>query len=252
MRLSMLALALVSPLRQGAQQPSAAQGTIAGQVVSQVTHAPIPAAVAALSATSPAPDSGAPLHLTAVADATGRFAFRELIPGTYRLEIRAVGYTQGAWRLRVAAGRQLDHLFDLEPLTVRLPPVVVEGQRERRAGRLADFERRRTGKMGYFITRQDIDRLNASNLADVLATVRGITLDCSAGVCIARMARAQPGCEPQYFIDGVEASPYFARNTPPQDILGLEVYRGPSELPAEFTGSNSGCGVIVIWTRSSP
>jgi hypothetical protein len=252
MRLSMLALALVSPLRQGAQQPSAAQGTIAGQVVSQVTHAPIPAAVAALSATSPAPDSGAPLHLTAVADATGRFAFRELIPGTYRLEIRAVGYTQGAWRLRVAAGRQLDHLFDLEPLTVRLPPVVVEGQRERRAGRLADFERRRTGKMGYFITRQDIDRLNASNLADVLGTVRGITLDCSAGVCIARMARAQPGCEPQYFIDGVEASPYFARNTPPQDILGLEVYRGPSELPAEFTGSNSGCGVIVIWTRSSP
>jgi len=259
MQLTMLAVALLSPLRVGTQQASAGQGTIGGQVVSQVTHAPIPAAVVALTATAPppaaaaaAPDSSAPLHLSAIADSSGRFAFRELMPGTYRLEIRAVGYAEGAWRLRVAPGRQLDHAFDLEPLTVPLRPVVVEGERGRPAGRLVDFERRRSGKMGYFITTQDIDRLNASNLADVLGTVRGVALDCSAGVCIARMARAQPGCEPQYFIDGVEASPYFARNTPPHDVVGLEVYRGPSELPAEFTGSNSGCGVIVIWTRSSP
>jgi hypothetical protein len=256
MQLTMLAMALLSPLRLGTQQSSAGQGTIGGQVVSQVSHAPIPAAVVSLTATvsppAPAPDSGAPLHLTAIADSTGRFAFRELAPGTYRLEIRAVGYAEGAWRLRVGPGRQVDHAFDLEPLTVPLPPVVVEGERGRVAGRLADFERRRSGKMGYFITTQDIDRLNASNLADVLGTVRGVKVDCSAGVCIPRMARSQPGCEPQYFIDGVEASPYFARNTPPQDIVGLEVYRGPSELPAEFTGSNSGCGVIVIWTRSSP
>ncbi|HZE93699.1 MAG TPA: Plug domain-containing protein [Gemmatimonadales bacterium] len=137
-------------------------------------------------------------------------------------------------------------------MTVKLPPVVVEGARERPGGRLADFERRRAGKMGYFITRQDIDKLNASYLADVLGTVRGITLECTGGVCIARMTRAQPGCEPQYFIDGVESTPYFARNTPPHDVLGLEVYRGPSEVPAEFTGSNSCCGVIVIWTKSSP
>jgi len=250
MQLTMLAVALLSPLRLATEQASAGEGTIGGQVVSQVTHAPIPAAVVALSTT--APDSSAPFHLTAIADSTGRFAFRELAPGTYRLEIRAVGYAEGAWRLHVAPGRQLDHVFDLEPLTVKLAPVVVEGERGRPAGRLVDFERRRSRKMGYFIATQDIARLNASNLADVLGTVRGVKVDCSAGVCIPRMARSQPGCEPQYFIDGVEASPYFARNTPPHDIVGIEVYRGPSELPAEFTGSNSGCGVIVIWTRSSP
>jgi hypothetical protein len=247
MRLDILAVALLSPLRLGAQQGSVAQGTIGGQVVSQATQAGIPAAVATLTSA----DSGSAVHLTATADSSGRFAFRDLIPGTYRLEIRAVGYTEGAWRLRLASGRQFAHTFDLEPLSVKLPPLVVEGQR-RPAGRLVDFERRRSGKMGYFITTQDIDRLNASDLMDVLGTVRGVALECSAGVCIPRMARSQPGCEPQYFIDGAEASPYFARSTPPHDIVGLEVYRGPSELPAEFTGTNSGCGVIVIWTRSSP
>jgi len=234
----------------GQQLGKPAPGVLGGQVVSQLNQAPIPAAAVALTVTGSAPDSGA--HVVMTADSAGRFAFRDLTPGSYLLEIRAIGYEAGAWRLRLAPGRQIEHVFDLAPMTVKLAPVVVEGTRERPAGRLADFERRRAGKMGYFITRQDIDKLNASNLADVLGTVRGVTLECTGGVCIARMTRAQPGCEPQYFIDGVEATAYFARNTPPHDVLGLEVYRGPSEVPAEFTGSNSGCGVIVIWTKSSP
>lgn len=31
-------------------------------------------------------------------------------------------------------------------------------------------------------------------------------------------------------------------------VAGIEVYRGPSELPAEFGGSVGRCGAIVIWT----
>ncbi|HXG97080.1 MAG TPA: TonB-dependent receptor [Gemmatimonadales bacterium] len=224
------------------------QGSFGGQVISQFTQAPILAAVVELTLAS---DSADATHLSATTDSSGRFLFATLDAGTYRVEIHAIGYEQGAWRLRITPGRPIQHAFDLVPLTVKLAPVVVEGA-QRHVGRLADFERRRTGKVGYFITQQDIENLNASNLADVLATVRGITLDCTAGVCIARMARARPGCDPQYFIDGVESSSYFARNTPPHDVIGIEVYRGPSELPAEFTGSNSGCGVIVIWTKSSP
>ncbi len=224
------------------------QGSLGGQVISQITQAPILAAVVELTLSG---DSGNTTHLSATTDSSGRFLFATLNAGTYRVEIHAIGYEQGAWRLRITPGRPIQHAFDLVPLTVKLPPVVVEGA-QRHADRLADFERRRTGKVGYFLTQQDIEKTNPSTLADVLATVRGVTLDCKGGVCIARMARSQPGCDPQYFIDGVESSPYFARNTPPHDVIGLEVYRGPAELPAEFTGSNSGCGVIVIWTKSSP
>ncbi len=43
----------------------------------------------------------------------------------------------------------------------------------------------------------------------------------------------------------------------PDEILGIEVYRGPSELPVEFNQQTRatdgslfevGCGAIVIWT----
>ena len=49
-----------------------------------------------------------------------------------------------------------------------------------------------------------------------------------------------------------DALAIVARHTPPKDIKGVEIYRGSSETPGEFTGSNSACGVIAIWTKSSP
>ena len=250
MRHVILGLCLFHAATATAQQQPAgsSRGALGGQVISQVTQGAIPSATIELK---PAASSDSSLRRSTTTDSTGQFLLSDLDPGTYLLEIHAIGYEQGAWRLRIAAGRQVLHAFDLTPLTVKLPPVVVEGAR-RPAGRLVDFDRRRNAKVGYFITQQQIENLNPSSLADVLATVRGVTLDCTGGVCLPRMARSQPGCDPQYFIDGVESSAYFARNTPPHDVVGVEVYRGPSELPAEFTGSNSGCGVIVIWTKSSP
>jgi hypothetical protein len=35
----------------------------------------------------------------------------------------------------------------------------------------------------------------------------------------------------------------------PAEVEAVEVYDGPGSLPAEFGGSNAGCGVVVIWTR---
>ena len=87
---------------------------------------------------------------------------------------------------------------------------------------------------------------------DVLATVRGVKQVCVSNECVAKMVRSPPGCYPQYYLDGNESSSYFARLTPPQDVKGVEIYRGSSETPGEFQGSNSGCGVIAIWTKSAP
>jgi hypothetical protein len=33
-------------------------------------------------------------------------------------------------------------------------------------------------------------------------------------------------------------------------LEGVEVYRGPSELPQQFAGGSSSCGAIVMWTRT--
>jgi TonB-dependent receptor-like protein len=106
--------------------------------------------------------------------------------------------------------------------------------------------------MGYFLTQEQIERSGAASLVDVLVTVRGVEQVCLTNDCVAKMVRSPPGCYPQYYLDGNESTSYFARLTPPHDVKGVEIYRGSSETPGEFQGSNSGCGVIAIWTKSSP
>lgn len=35
----------------------------------------------------------------------------------------------------------------------------------------------------------------------------------------------------------------------PEDVHAIEVYRTPSEIPAQFGGAESACGVILVWTQ---
>jgi hypothetical protein len=35
------------------------------------------------------------------------------------------------------------------------------------------------------------------------------------------------------------------------DIAGIEVYRGAVEVPPQYSGAESACGVLVIWRRHS-
>jgi hypothetical protein len=34
----------------------------------------------------------------------------------------------------------------------------------------------------------------------------------------------------------------------PEDVYAIEVYRSPSQVPVEYGGPQSGCGVVLIWT----
>ena len=64
-----------------------------------------------------------------------------------------------------------------------------------------------------------------------------------------------PGCPPLLYLDGTpvgETDDMLDTIVFPHEVAGIEVYRRASELPAEFSGSRSGCGVIVIWTKRGP
>jgi outer membrane cobalamin receptor len=60
-----------------------------------------------------------------------------------------------------------------------------------------------------------------------------------------------PQCFPTWWVDGTRVAS-FHENTPIRDVYGIEIYRGPGEVPGEFAGSDAACGVIVIWTKSRP
>jgi len=240
--LSVAPAAATPGLGQEAAAPHTDSSAIVGELAAQDTHEPIRRAQVSLAGTA----------LATTTDSAGRFAFTDLDAGTFMIEIRAVGYAPGTWRAPLKPHQLLTHHFELERLPIELPEVVVKGKGPLSVRRFADFERRRQSGMGAFLTQERIDRANTASLVDVLATVRGVQQVCIANQCVAKMVRSPAGCYPQYYLDGRESTPYFARLTPPLDVRGIEIYRSSSETPGEFRGSNSGCGVIVIWTKSAP
>src|SRR6266702_6688588 len=229
-------------LEQEAAAPHTDSSAIVGELAAQDTHEPIRRAQVSLAGTA----------LATTTDSAGRFTLTDLDAGIFMIEIRAVGYAPGTWRASLKPHQVLTHHFELERLPIELPEVVVKGKGPLSVRRFADFERRRQSGMGAFLTQERIERANTASLVDVLATVRGVQQVCIANQCVAKMVRSPAGCYPQYYLDGHESSTYFARLTPPQDVKGVEIYRGSSETPGEFQGSNSGCGVIAIWTKSAP
>lgn len=220
--------------------PAIAQpvSAIAGTVVEQGTGAPVAGAQLLLHGDS----------LAILSDTAGSFQRLSVTPGTYLLEIRALGFVMASRVIVLVEGDTLQTVVELK--RAELPGVTVKGKLRPGYRRFNDFERRRKSGRGTFFTRSQIEKENG-DLSSLLRNVRGMREDCSGGHCVVRMARSQIGCVPEYYIDGTLYTT-FGNSTPLLDIQGIEVYLGPSEIPPEFLGANAGCGVIVLWTKSAP
>ncbi len=188
---------------------------------------------------------------TVRSDGNGRFVLGNLPPGTHVLEIAAPGYGIARFQVTLAGSQIYEHEFSLLFSGQSLPELTVEGSKAKKFGRYLDFERRRASKTGAFITRDEIESRGYMNVGAALEKVRGIHVQCDAIECKPYISRAGAFCSPTWIVDGTEVGS-FHENTPIRDIQGMEIYRGASEMPAEFGGSNSQCGVIVIWTKSAP
>jgi len=218
-------------------------GGIKGQVVNQQSRVPVSGARVNLIGT----------RLRTATDSAGRFNQASLGAGTYILEVRAIGYGVTSWVLRLADGELVEYVFELEPLGVNLDPIVVEGRPGYFQRRMQEFEERRRAGRGIFITRDQIDASHAATMVDLLRGVPGVRLNCRSGVCSAQMTRTAHGvCVADWVVDGMPASVSSTPHLPVVGIVAVEIYRSPSEAPAEFLKADSQCGVIAIWTKSGP
>jgi hypothetical protein len=67
------------------------------------------------------------------------------------------------------------------------------------------------------------------------------------------MTRGARGvCAADWVIDGMPATMSATPALPVVGVVAVEIYRSPSEAPAEFLKGDSQCGVIAIWTKSGP
>jgi outer membrane receptor for ferrienterochelin and colicin len=184
--------------------------------------------------------------------------------GAQTIEITMIGYAPSTTPVVIIAGETLNLRLALEPLpletvTVMAGPDVFAG--------MGGFEERKARGSGRYFTREEIVRMQARQVTDVLRRVPGMQIESgreafSGGNQTAQTRRTVSGsgshpCSMTYYVNG---SPFTLSGdisinhfVAPDDIAAIEVYTGSSQIPPQFNSSIHGsrCGVVAIWTRSS-
>ena len=237
-----------------------AAGRIVGRVVDRRSGRPVEAAEITLG----------DMEERRVTDGSGRYAFDRVPPGLHRVGAAHLAYEDVDQMVELPRDRTLQVNFELSVDPIELQPLVVTAVREKRLELQGFYERRELGELrgaGVFLTRDDIQDAGAIRVTHYLGRIPGLRTECTGSGnnnCVIRMTRGAPslsgraewGCmNSNIWVDGVRVirdnsgiTDSIDNFVSPSEIAGIEVYRGPSELPAEFGGSVGRCGAIVIWT----
>lgn len=210
-------------------------GRLVGRVFDRATGGPVAAAVVSVL--------GRPM--AAESDRQGRFRLSGVPVGEHEIEVRHIGYARLRHAVSVTSGLTTEAEIGLVPEPVELEPLVATATRSRRLEIKGFYERRHWGELlglGTFITAADIERWPSSRV-DQVVTNRVVGI--SRG-----LFNRRTGCVMQTYLDGMRVPVGELRHLVlPIEVAGIEVYKGPASLPAEFGGSGSRCGVIAIWTK---
>jgi hypothetical protein len=244
-----------------AAAPLAAQ-TVRGTVVDAATEVPV---------------AGARITVLEGTRRVGRARTAE--DGTFSVELRRpatvvvlgerLGY-RPATSEPVALDRRetVELRLPLSEGTVALQAVTVTARRQPpRVAQLDNvgFYERESRGFGRFLRREDIERFPSRDVAQVIDRLPGTTLlsnhlgsaivfDRSIGEGMLGSGGASL-CLPLVYLDGVRVSYDVTGITglaPVERIEAIETYSGPSQVQPPFGGTGASCGVIAIWTRTTP
>lgn len=248
----------------GTGRPTAGAARILGRLIDRETSDPIPSASVRLPS----------LGRQAETSGDGRFAFDSLPPGSYTLRVDHVRYGKQTARVEVPDGRTVDAELRLAPRALEVEPIEVTV--DVRSPGLSDagfYERREWARKqgyGHFFDAGDLEE-RGNRISQVLGTVPRLSIGQFGGQLsgagnvpyFPRYRDFSGQCLPAIYLDGTKvigSGP--ARSVAGQfgprgvdafanlaDVAGIEVYESPSGTAAEFQGSDSGCGVIAIWTK---
>lgn len=216
---------------------------LVGRVVSALTGEPIQGAAVGLRRA----------RHGAITDSSGNFALPRGPAGQDTVEVRYVGYESGHASIYLAPERTSRVVLLLSPTAVRLAELEVEVPRGRAVSAvMAGFERRKARGMGYFFTREDVERYEPRYTTELLRRVPGLRVGAGRSMGRSRITIGRDGlyCSPVVFVDGLHLEGASVDDVIVNDLGGIEVYTGPGEVPAEFAAmAPSACGAILIWTR---
>lgn len=196
--------------------------------------------------------------------ASGSYRFDEIKPGKYWVIARRIGYAPLQAALTFNHGDDREIVFQLEPRAHKLPDVEVKGEDRVWASRYQDFRFRSKGAFGYFLTRDDLERTQSPYLGDVVRrylprvqtenfftpAIPEFSMAYGGRTLGLASSFRQRGCAPAVSVNGGMPSGIWAVNDfRPQEIEAVEVYKSGRMMPAEFSGWNTSCGLVVVWTQ---
>jgi hypothetical protein len=188
----------------------------------------------------------------AVTNTEGEFQLTIAHGGTQTLITHAIGFLPDE-RAVDLTDRRLPVIVGLTSVRRFLDTVHVRANRVSLTSTVGFDARRRVGA-GRFFTADEIARLHARELTDILrfAPTLELRTDNAHNVTI-RMRGDMEACTPAIFVDGKQFIDWALADlngiVQPDQIAGLEIYTA-SMTPPEFR-TRQGCGTIVVWTRGA-
>lgn len=242
-------LALIVGFSTLLSAPLAAQAVMSGIVREDSTARPLEGVEVLINGTP---------H-RALTNADGRYRLDDLSAGIYQVIFRAVGHVPVRMDVLLTDGESTRANATLVRSDVVLDPIVVTGEALGDVG-LADrgFEERRRMGLGRFIDPAELRESEHLRVADILRR-HGVTVmpvqKQGKVVYLAyhptrRNASGQLNCPMVTYLDGVLVVIEDLRtDVDISSLAAIEVYRGGAQLPAQFSGAQAQCGVVVLWTR---
>jgi hypothetical protein len=184
-------------------------------------------------------------------DSAGHFAFESLEPKQFTVRARRVGYEPAEWTIDLSKGGRVDIQLVLGARISVLDTVYVFDGRPCDPQRYEGFMCRRASARGRFIDYADIDTMDVLYSAEILRDVGGFTT-------IVRSTRNGPTrtVSPKQcttvLMNGVPTS-WITIPESPFDIIGIEIYQNPKEIPAEYrryTWGKEDCWLVAYWTTN--
>ena len=228
-------------------------GRLIGEVRDALTERPVAAAAVSVRGRAEVAETSR----------MGRFILSGVPVGVRELSVRHLGYAALSHEVTVSRGITTEVEVGLVPEPMEMAPVVATAARSRRLEVKGFYERKHWGELvsgGMFFTAAEIERRNPVLISHMIADAPWLRLECGMRRTRCRLvnargaSRLEPGgCVVGIVLDGmrlrVRREDTIDDFVKPVEIAGLEIYRGPASLPGEFSGSDSGCGVVVIWTK---
>ncbi len=210
------------------------------------------------SAKSPVPDAeiiASPGRHLARTDSLGRFTITGIDGGQYTVRVRKLGYSPAELTAELHDNGLLDVTLTLEHRMANLDTVVVNADGSCPEQSLDGFYcRKKRGGKGVFMDYMDIDAIDAVSTADLFRDIPGFRIDTRPTRTGARRVPIATGL--RCMVPLVNGRPATAASFVPDlpgDLVALEVYPTPAEVPKEYqqfafpVGASERCGVAVYW-----